>query len=256
LIQPAINGQEREVKQKLYKVLVNGGSCHGGDLLWSLPTHDGTAWQPGEWHSVTGPICICKAGLHGTTNPAQWIKRGCRVYRMEAEGIKAWKGDKFVCRRARLLRPVHLPLWWRKTERFITSLESVPWFKPDGNPRPGWKLFLADNWEAAREAADASYVSAGGTAYNSDQTATWGAAAASSAWIAIWNAAATVFCESAPYRYLAHAAAMDAAYMCICDSGLIAPKNIPCMAARWEVWTKGYALLCGLNGQLYVYAKR
>lgn len=38
------------MKQKLYKILVDGKSCHGGDLVWSLPKGK----KKGDWHTVDG----------------------------------------------------------------------------------------------------------------------------------------------------------------------------------------------------------
>ncbi|MBK9272828.1 MAG: hypothetical protein IPM48_14680 [Saprospiraceae bacterium] len=54
---------------KLYKILVDGRSCHGGDLKWSLPTKKGNKWIPGEWHEVKGDLKICERGLHLTKKP-------------------------------------------------------------------------------------------------------------------------------------------------------------------------------------------
>ena len=54
----------------LYKVLdANGRSCNGGDMQWSLPTHneDGT-WTPGEWMpEIKGPVVECENGYHLAT---------------------------------------------------------------------------------------------------------------------------------------------------------------------------------------------
>ena len=90
---------------QLYKVLVDGKSCHGGDLAWSLPEGD----KPGEWHDVTGDLVVCRVGLHLTDDPARWWRPGCTVYLAEARG-KALGScdtseDRKVCvRGARLLR--------------------------------------------------------------------------------------------------------------------------------------------------------
>ena len=34
---------------KLYKVLINGESCHGGKMTWALPTMINDVWTAGEW---------------------------------------------------------------------------------------------------------------------------------------------------------------------------------------------------------------
>jgi hypothetical protein len=87
----------------IYKVLVDGRSCHGGSLAWSLP-RDG---QPGDWHEVANPT-LCERGLHLTDDPARWWRPGCRVYLVEAEGVIGSCDDardrKIVARRVRLVR--------------------------------------------------------------------------------------------------------------------------------------------------------
>jgi hypothetical protein len=94
------------ITEKYYKVLVNGKSCHGGNLTWSLPTDNG----PGDWHSVDGKIVICERGLHVTTNPNHWWKDGCTVYEAEIDGEIGGRIDakaKIVVPRVRLLVPVN-----------------------------------------------------------------------------------------------------------------------------------------------------
>ena len=89
---------------KLYKVLKNGSSCHGGNLTWSLPA-DG---KPGAWHEETS-VELCKRGLHLTSYPETWWVSGCQVYEAEAEGPVEGEGTtKVVCKRARLIRQVSL----------------------------------------------------------------------------------------------------------------------------------------------------
>lgn len=92
--------------EKYYKVLVNGKSCHGGNLVWSLPTEA----APGEWHSVNGKIVLCENGLHVTTNPTHWWKDGCIVYEVEIDGEIGGRIDhkcKLVVPKVRLLRAVN-----------------------------------------------------------------------------------------------------------------------------------------------------
>jgi hypothetical protein len=106
----AVKGVTTLNGKKLYKVLVNGRSCHGGDMEWSLPTQntDGT-WTPGEWHRVEGEISLCNRGLHLTWEPAAWFNQaGCEVYEVEAEelGASEQTDSKVVARACRLLRRV------------------------------------------------------------------------------------------------------------------------------------------------------
>ena len=84
----------------LYKVLVNGKSCNGGSMEWSLPDGD----TPGEWHEVAGDISLCSNGLHLTPDPAQWWQDGAECYLAEGEGDQQGDNTKIAVRRARLLR--------------------------------------------------------------------------------------------------------------------------------------------------------
>lgn len=88
----------------LFKVLVDGRSCSGGVLVWSLPAEG----QAGHWHEVEGEPVRCRRGLHFTDRPAIWWRPRCRVYLAEAEGVLGTCDDdpdrKVVARRGRLLR--------------------------------------------------------------------------------------------------------------------------------------------------------
>lgn len=92
--------------EKYYKVLVDGKSCHGGDLIWSLPTEN----NPGDWQSVDGKIVLCSNGLHVTTNPVHWWKDGCTVYEVEIDGEIGGRNDekaKIVVPKVRLIKAVN-----------------------------------------------------------------------------------------------------------------------------------------------------
>ena len=51
----------------------------------------------------------------------------------------------------------------------------------------------------------------------------------------------------------ARAAELMAA-IAVCDGLNVDQKHVDHIKARWRVWQKGYALLCDVNGVLYVYA--
>jgi len=87
----------------LFKVLVDGRSCHGGDFSWSLPQ----GAQPGDWHEVDA-VEMCRQGFHLTDWPPRWWLPTCAIYVVEAEGVL---GDastdadrKCVAKKVRLLR--------------------------------------------------------------------------------------------------------------------------------------------------------
>ena len=206
--------------ETLYKVLVDGKSCHGGTMEWSLPQGD----APGEWHRYDGALKICERGIHLTRNPMAWYKHRARIFEAEADGIAEWQGDKCVAQAARLIREVEAPALWARIEKFVDGIASVQWFKPDGKPDPEWKLFTGDTWDTAGAAA-------------------WDAARAT-ARAAAWDAAGAA----------AVAADLLARIEFVRDLS-IDPKHIEHAEARWRVWQKGYALLCDVDGVLYVYAK-
>jgi len=85
---------------KLYKVLVDGQSSHGGNLTWKLPK----GRKPGAWHEVEDEVRMCSNGLHLTTDPAVWWKPDCKIYEVEAEGVVADASDKCAAKRVRLLK--------------------------------------------------------------------------------------------------------------------------------------------------------
>ena len=209
----------------LCKVLVDGRSCHGGNMEWSLPSVKG----PGKWHQFDGQIEICRSGLHLTTAPYQsWMLWGARVYEVEAQGIIEWREDKCVCRRARLIREVAEP-WWTEAGEFVAKLPSVPYFQPDDKPLRSWKLFTAAAGDAGDVARAAAWDAAGAAARDAARDAAQAAARA-----AAWDAA--LYARS------------------IIAGDKLAKKHRDHIKTRWRVWQKGYALLCDVNGTLYVYS--
>jgi hypothetical protein len=71
-----------------------------------------------------------------------------------------------------------------------------------------------------------------------------------STWDAAWNAALDAV------RDAARDAALFAKYIILDDVEFDEKeKYLAYVKARWEVWQKGYGLLCDVDGVLYVYAK-
>jgi len=215
---------------QLVKVLVEGKSCHGGTMEWSLPNG-----KPGEWMEVAPPLKMCKRGIHLTKEPVKWLKAGCRWYEAEAGEILAWNEDKALVSRARLVRELPRPDWWLRVESFLEEIKTVPWCKPDGKPNPEWKVFPSRG--AAGDAAGAAARAAAGDA----------------AWVAAWDAAGAAAGDAAGDA--AGAAAGDAALKSgsLIAEDRIETKHLAHINARWEVWTKGFCLLCDVQGVLYVY---
>jgi hypothetical protein len=180
-------------------------------------------------------------------------------------------------------------LWELRLELIPIQLEElkhIGWFKMAGEKDPSWRYFEATTWaaawaaaraaagdaawaaawaaagdaawDAARDAAgDAAWDAAGDAAGDAAWAAAW-AAARDAAWDAAWDAARDAAWAAAgdaawaAARDAAWAAAWDAA-ISICPEGTIDQKHINYMAARMEVWKRGYALLCDVDGVLYVY---
>ena len=220
-----------------YKVLKDNASCHGGTHEWSLPVmgEDGTI-TPGGWTpTITYPV-ICERGWHLTTKPMQWPVVGMAIYEAEPAAIHGTREDKIVTNRCRLLRPAPemIPDWWHGVERFVTEeIPATPFFKPDGNPDPGWRLFTAPTLAAACDAARAAARAAAG------------AAARAAAWAAAGDAAGDAAWAAALYVITEH----------VCKELPLAETHRAHARARWHVWQKGYCLLCDVAGVLYVYAK-
>ena len=103
-----------DITAPLYKVLVDGSSCRGGDMAWPLPTQgeDG-AWTPGEWVKLNSrrKLVLCANALHLTDQPAAWYLPNAQCWQVEYRGEVVGELDggwqsKIGVREARLLRPV------------------------------------------------------------------------------------------------------------------------------------------------------
>jgi hypothetical protein len=72
---PAVITTEAKIIVPLFKVLVDGKSCHGGDAEWP---------PVGEWTVRIEPIC-CFKGWHLTTDPLRWWTPRATLWLCEAE---------------------------------------------------------------------------------------------------------------------------------------------------------------------------
>ena len=131
---------------KLYKVLVDGKSCHGGTF----------EWKTGKWYHYRGELKMCSSGFHLTTKPYMWYKQNCEIYEAKAKNIKEWNEDKCVCSDVKLIKKLPYPSWLKETNAFINSIGKIKYFKPDNKPNPEWKLYYAQTRAAARDAAGAA----------------------------------------------------------------------------------------------------
>jgi hypothetical protein len=267
-----------------YKVLVDGRSCFGGTLEWSLPTErsDGT-WEPGGWMEVSGPVELCYRGLHLTADPyGRWATRGMSVFEAEPGEIADRKQDKVVTDRARLLRPVPHPVWWEETVRLVDiELATTRWFRPDGVPDSRWRVFTASTWNEAADACIAAIEEAGEDPFGDPHRARAleeAVAAADGAGRAIPRQIANGIAIDRALGLARRAAwaardregnapmeeAQDAADFIhdfvvirgICADLPIAAKHREVFETEWEVYRKGYVPLKIVDGQRYVYTKQ
>ncbi len=238
----------------LFKILVDGKSAHGGDLVWSLPTDNGDGTHaPGDWHRVEGTIQACKRGLHFTREPERWLKVGCAAYEAEGRGDADAVGDKTAYAEGRLLRPAAeaIPAYWRAAEAFVRDeIPAVPWFRPDGNPDPAWNLFLAPLGAAHGAAYDAAYGASYDAACDAARVAAYDAAygaARGAARVAAYDAA-----YGAAYD-AARVAALFVVVEIVCADLPLEQRHRDHVRARWSAWRNGYGVAADVGGVLFCY---
>jgi hypothetical protein len=197
----------------LYKILESGKSCHGGNLEWSLPKKDGKKWIPGDWHEVKGNIDMCKSGIHLTDKPHKWYTWKCELFEAEADGVLDGGGDDAKC----VCRKARL-------------------IKPV--PHPDWWIKCHEFVE--KEISAITWFQPDGKPIK--QWKLYEEKTLAAAWAAAWAAA----------RAAAWAATLYVRMLIASDLKLD-PKYVKHIKARWNVWKKGYGLLCDVKGVLHVY---
>jgi hypothetical protein len=197
----------------LYKILESGKSCHGGNLEWSLPKKDGKKWIPGDWHEVKGNIEMCKSGIHLTDKPHKWYTWKCELFEAEADGVLDGGGDDAKC----VCRKARL-------------------IKPV--PHPDWWIKCHEFVE--KEISAITWFQPDGKPIK--QWKLYEEKTLAAAWAAAWAAA----------RAAAWAATLYVRMLIASDLKLD-PKYVKHIKARWNVWKKGYGLLCDVKGVLHVY---
>ena len=202
-----------------WKTLCEDGRCYfGGRGTWDLPNG-----KPGRWRSVKGELVPCGNGIHvlGPHHIVRWL--GPALFEIEYEGEKIDAGDKYVVRKARLVRRVEE--WNERTARLFAAdcAEDVVHLIPEAVRGPFVSAIdvarrfaegeaSRDELSAAEAAAEAA---AGAAARDAARAAAWdaaGAAARDAAWAAAWDAAgvAARAAAGAAAGAAARAAARDA----------------------------------------------
>lgn len=207
--------QKMKEKVKLYKVLVDRKSCHGGDTEWKLK----------QWTPEIIDVKMCEKGYHLTTKPENWYKFGCEFYEAEAEEIIEWGEDKCVCKSARIISKVPKPEWIIKVEDFIKSLPKFKFGKQDGKPLKEWRYFEKETLIAARDAA----------------------------WDAARDAANNAVRDAANAAGYAALYTRFLIISDLIDKNEELKKHWTFVKKCWQVYQKGYWLRCDVNGILYVY---
>ncbi len=104
----------------LFKVLVNGRSCHGGAAEYP---------PPGEWTARISPSC-CKSGWHLTSDPLRWWTAKASLWLAEGDGLLAGDGsDKAAFERVRIVEQItrdwkYLPMFPRVRAFLVASIRS------------------------------------------------------------------------------------------------------------------------------------
>jgi hypothetical protein len=214
-----------------------------------------TKWQVGCIVRHPAPdlsLGLCSAGvLHISDAPGETLVGGwwpCRLFEVEPrDDMIGSEEHKYGCTAVKVVR--ELPAW----QALGPNGEAVAaLIKRCRTLTKGEAKQLSAARDAARDAAvDAARDAARDAAWD----AAWDAARAAAraaAWDEAWDAA------GAAARAAAWDAAGDAALTAcvhVCDGCLLDQKHINHAKARWEVWRRGYGLLCDVNGTLYVYRR-
>jgi len=132
----------------LFKILVDGKSCHGGSY----------EWKPGRWTKrvKAADVACCRAGYHLTSDPLAWWKPKATLWLAEAEGrIDGDGGDKAAFARVRLIEQItkdwrFLPMFPRVRAFLVACAKSedrdadIGWADLSGANLHGADLYGAD----------------------------------------------------------------------------------------------------------------
>jgi hypothetical protein len=250
---------------------------------WTRP--DGMSWHDatfgpyaaGKTLTVPGAVVgdPCGIGLHVSARVEDAVGYGRfpgSLWVVESDGpVLGQDSTKMRVASLRVVAEVVKPVWVVAVETFLASIAEVPWFKPTGPPDPTWEHFAnyasarASAWDStsARDRARAStsvWASVWASAWDSARTSAsasaranaWARARASASANARASASASVWANtSASAR---DSAALMGAMACLCDCDVPAEHRAHA-AARWDVWQRGYGLVCDVDGVLYTYGE-
>jgi len=159
--------------------------------------------------------------------------------------------------------------WWKDTQKWIAKIPQEIDSKKGSPPLKKWKVFEADTWGAACDAAcDVAIDAARGAACDDACDVAIDAAidaAREAAIDAAIDAARHAASDAA--RGAAWGAAREAAIDAAREAGLFArvkicaglsidKKHVAHAKERWEANKRGFRVLCDVNATLYVYRKK
>ncbi len=178
---------------------------------------DGRPIPPdGEWLVHTGPVKICSTGLHASRRPAHALEYapGPVLCRVECDDIVTEDGDKFVCRRRRIIQRADIT----ETLRYYARMQALSVIHLYDDPPDVVLDYLMTGDESIRAAARAAAWDAAWDAAR--------AAARAAAWDAAWDAA------WAAARVASHDTAWDAAQVAAQTSAQASARATAQVAAR------------------------
>jgi hypothetical protein len=174
-----------------------------------------------------------------------------------------------------------------ETQSFVTSIFDTKLLQPDGKPDEEWKVSYGETWDKARSAALAAADAATGkvqdTRYSNLESiipdafedADWGNIGSLELYHA-WDDVRLRTLHATEYAVsvAASRSAIDTddtpVFGAMKDAELLSQllrvndiegieikgmdAHLAYARARWRVWQKGYALLCDVDGVMYVYA--
>jgi len=255
-----------EGNMKCYKCLrLNRASWYDGEFIWPLrKAVEVKGAEKGE---------ACGVGLHLAKSINDAFRYGgfpARVFEVKPlSPILGEDESKIRVAKAKLGENIILD-YVLAVNKFLKSIPKIKWFANREPSKFEWKLF--ENRDAA---GDAAWAAAGDAAWDAAWAAAWNAAG-DAAWAAAGDAARAAARDAArdaaraAARNAARDAAGDAAWaaawnaaggaaliaqVLICRGLKLDKKHIVHAEARWDVWKRGYGLLCDVDGIFYVYKK-
>jgi len=246
--------------------LINNKSYEDRFGKWSLPKFVYGQWIPGEWYEISQSLYKHYKGICLITEPYQswphWVASSLtnfQIYVAEYKEVIAKERNRVFVRKARLLRPLCVPKWFRKTRELMASVGNTLCLQNDNLPNRKWLLFeTRDDAKNATISRDFSY----NFAYDISQKTISVALrkAVSYTTYGVFKFVHELFPDvlhQSKLDYIRKDMTKDLLLLlqCFCVSDKLDRKILRYARRRWKVWQKGYGLYGDINGKFYVYKK-